>query len=683
MRTASLALALALALQSAYSFSFPAVHSQRVCGVTGASSLPSFRCNAVGSSKTFLKSSKNWEFDHQASLTPKYWGDLARKNLDWFKDFSITTSGGFESGDVKWFEDGQLNACYNALDRHILAGKGDKVAIIYEADEAGDVTEMTYKQTLDRVSQIANMMKSEGVKKGDVVTVYMPMTPDVILTMLACARIGAVHSVVFAGFSEDAIADRIAAANSKFVFTTNVGLRGGKTIKLKQTVDNAIAKDRAKAIVEKVFLFKRTEEEVNFVEGRDIWADELLAKQSTTCEAEVMDAEDPLFILYTSGSTGSPKGILHTTGGYSLYAMHTTKTSFDLRDDDIYACVADAGWITGHTYICYGPLLNGATTTVFESTPLYPDEGRYWDMVERLKINVFYTAPTAIRSLMRFGDESPKKYDLSSLRVLGSVGEPINPAAWDWYHNVIGGGKATVVDTYWQTETGGHVACNLPGIHVAKAGSCRGGTYGIDMGILDAQTGEEQVGNDVDGVLVIKKPWPGMARTVLGDHERFMTTYLKPYPGNYFAGDGARRDEDGYIWVTGRTDDVINSSGHRIGSAEVESALVATDEVAQAAVVGFPHDIKGEGIACYVTLNNGVEMSDDMKKSLKMAVRSSIGPFATPDMIINAPALPMTRSGKIMRRILRKIAGGENEFGDTSTLADPSCVPVLVENARN
>eukprot|EP00520_Triparma_pacifica_P015085 CAMPEP_0118645464 /NCGR_PEP_ID=MMETSP0785-20121206/7521_1 /TAXON_ID=91992 /ORGANISM="Bolidomonas pacifica, Strain CCMP 1866" /LENGTH=673 /DNA_ID=CAMNT_0006537361 /DNA_START=18 /DNA_END=2039 /DNA_ORIENTATION=+ len=622
------------------------------------------------------------EYVDSISDPSKYWMRLAKDKLNWFKEPTQSLSGSLSTADVKWFEDGELNACYNCIDRHIEEGMGDKTAVIFEGDEPTDVTTYTYNEALSRVSKIANMLKSSGVKKGDVVTIYMPMTPDIIFSMLACARIGAVHSVVFAGFSEDAIADRIAASGSKYVFTSDGGLRGGKTIKLKQTVDNALAKDRAKALVEKVFVFKRTNDDVNFVEGRDVWADDMLANESDECPAEVMGAEDPLFILYTSGSTGQPKGILHTTGGYLLYAQQTTATSFDLKPSDVYACVADAGWITGHTYICYGPLLNGATTTVFESTPLYPDEGRYWDMVQRHKINIFYTAPTAIRSLMRFGDEPPKKYDLSSLRILGSVGEPINPAAWDWYNDVVGGGKATVVDTYWQTETGGHVALNLPGVHDPKPGSCRGGTYGIDIAILDPQSGKVIEGNDVEGVLAISKPWPGMARTCLGDHERYKTTYLQPYPGFYFAGDGARRDEDGYIWVTGRVDDVINSSGHRIGTAELESSLVSHPLVAQAAVVGYPHPIKGEGVACYCTLTSGTSMDDDLRKDLKMAVRSSIGPFATPDMIIEAPALPMTRSGKIMRRILRKIAGGETEFGDTSTLADPSCVGVLVENAK-
>jgi acetyl-CoA synthetase len=621
--------------------------------------------------------------EHERSLKPDYWLSQATTSLDWISPPTASLTGSLTSGDPTWFADGTINACYNAIDRHAIATP-DKVAMIHEADEPNEVTSITYSEALEKVSQIANMLTANGVKKGDVVTIYMAMTPDIVFSMLACARIGAVHSVVFGGFSEDAIADRVLSSSSKFVMVSDEGLRGGRKIKLKATVDKALSQERVAGIVDKVFVFQRTgAKDVNVVENRDIvLTKDYINSFPTSAPVETMKSTDPLFILYTSGSTGSPKGIVHTTGNYLTYALHTTKNSFNLQPNDVYACVADVGWITGHTYVAYGPLLAGSSVVLFESTPLYPDEGRYWDLVEKHKVNVFYTAPTAIRSLMKFGDEAPKKYDLSSLRVLGTVGEPINPAAWRWYNEVIGNNKATVVDTYWQTETGGHVCANLPGIHEPKPGSCRGGLYGVDLGILDPKTGEELHG-EAEGVLVIKKPWPGLANTILNDHDRFMTTYLKPYPGFYFAGDGARRDEDGYIWVTGRVDDVINTSGHRIGTAEVESALVASPAVAQAAVVGYPHDVKGEGICCYVTLTNGYDFTPETQKELKMAVRKAIGAFATPDLIVEAPALPMTRSGKIMRRILRKIAANEagdagEGLGDISTLADPSCVKNLI-----
>jgi acetyl-CoA synthetase len=507
------------------------------------------------------------------------------------------------------------------------------------------------------------------------------MIPETAMTMLACARIGAVHSVIFAGFSADAIAERIAAAESKWVITADGGKRGGRSLPLKKICDTAIAKEICHGVVEKMFVFKHGGDDsgVHMVEGRDIAFDELIAAQRPYCPCEWMDSEDTLFILYTSGSTGRPKGVLHTTGGYSLFAMHTCATSFDIRPSDVYACVADVGWITGHSYIVYGPLLNGCSTFMFESTPMYPDVGRYWDMVERHKISIFYTAPTAIRSLMRFGDEPPSKYDKSSLRILGTVGEPINPEAWRWYYEVIGNKKCDVIDTYWQTETGGHVITNLPGVTPMKPGSCTLPFYGIDTVVLDPQSGKEIEGNGVEGVLAIKQPWPGMTRTCLGDHERYLTVYMKPYPGYYFPGDGCRRDEDGFVWITGRVDDVLNVSGHRIGTAEVESALVAHPAVSQAAVVGFPHAIKGEAICCYTTLTVGYEESEDLVKELKNAIRSAIGPFATPDIICPSPGLPLTRSGKIMRRILRKIASGEiDALGDTSTLADPSVVDSLI-----
>jgi len=514
------------------------------------------------------------------------------------------------------------------------------------------------------------------------VTIYMPMIPEITMTMLACARIGAVHSVIFAGFSADAIAERIKCSESKWVVTADGGKRGGRGLPLKKICDTAIAKEVCHGIVEKMFVFSHHGEAVggvNMVEGRDVAFDEVVAAQRPYCPCEWMDSEDCLFILYTSGSTGRPKGVLHTTGGYTLFAKHTTATSFDIRRSDVFACVADAGWITGHTYIVYGPLLNGCSTFMFESTPMYPDHGRYWDMVERHKISIFYTAPTAIRSLMRFGDDIVKKYDLSSLRILGTVGEPINPEAWRWYYEVIGNKNCAVVDTYWQTETGGHIITNLPGITPMKPGSCTLPFYGIDTVVLDPQTGKEIEGNGVEGVLAIRQPWPGMTRTCLGDHERYLTVYMKPYPGYYFPGDGCRRDEDGFYWITGRVDDVLNVSGHRIGTAEVESALVAHPAVSQAAAVGFPHAIKGEAICCYTTLTVGYEESTELIKELRMAIRNAIGPFATPDIICAAPGLPLTRSGKIMRRILRKIASGDiDTMGDTSTLADPTVVDALI-----
>lgn len=594
-------------------------------------------------------------------------------------------NGSFSDGSVSWFLNGKLNACYNAVDRWCLGpnNRGDQVAIIWEGDERDDVRRITFNELLKKVSKIANALKSQGVKKGDVVTIYMPMIPELLMTMLACARIGAVHSVIFAGFSADAIAERVRCSESKWFVTAEAGKRGGRNLPLKKICDTALAKDVCEGFVKKMFVFSHHGDAVGGVsmqEGRDIAFDDLIKTQRPYCPCEWMDSEDNLFILYTSGSTGRPKGVLHTTGGYSLFAQHTTATSFDIKTSDVFACVADAGWITGHTYIVYGPLLNGCSTFMFESTPMYPDNGRYWDMVQRHKISIFYTAPTAIRSLMRFGDDIPKKYDLSSLRILGTVGEPINPEAWRWYYEIIGNKKCAVVDTYWQTETGGHVITNLPFITPMKPGSCTLPFYGIDTVVLDPQTGKELDGNGVAGVLAIKQPWPGMTRTCLGDHERYLNVYMNPYPGYYFPGDGCKRDEDGFIWITGRVDDVLNVSGHRIGTAEVESALVAHPAVSQAAVVSFPHDIKGEAICCYTTLTVGYEQSEELIKELRMAVRTSIGPFATPDIVCPTPGLPLTRSGKIMRRILRKIASGDiDALGDTSTLADPTVVDVLIK----
>jgi len=560
------------------------------------------------------------------------------------------------------------------------------VAMIWEGDEPTDTKSFTYNELLRDISQIANALKAQGVQKGDTVTIYMPMIPQLPMTMLACARIGAVHSVVFAGFSADALAARVSAARSKFVVTADVGLRGTKKIALKDIVDNAMGKLDCGDVVEKVMVYERfydddtdTDQAPYNMQEKDVRMNPLVKKQRPYCPPEWMDAEDDLFLLYTSGSTGMPKGLVHTTGGYALYAAYTTATTFGLNKGDIFACVADCGWITGHTYVVYGALLNGGTTFVFESTPMYPNAGRYWDMVDRHKINIFYTAPTAIRSLMRFGDKVPAKYDLSSLKVLGTVGEPINPEAWRWYYEHIGRNKCTIVDTYWQTETGGHIVTNIPGVTPMKPGSCTLPMYGIDTVILDAQSGEVIEGNDVDGVLAIRQPWPGMARTCLGDHSRFMATYLKPYPGYYFTGDVVHRDEDGFLFITGRCDDVLNVSGHRIGTAEVESALVAHPMVVQAAVVGRAHPIKGQAICAFATLVEGAEESEELLRELRLEVRAGIGPFATPDTIYITPSLPMTRSGKIMRRVLRKIVAGEaDELGDVSTLADPSVVDALI-----
>lgn len=623
-----------------------------------------------------------------------FWAKEASR-LSWFvepnKDHPVL-HGDLHSGDVKWYPGAKLNVCYNAVDRHALAdgGKGgENIAMIWEGDEPTDTKSFTYNELLQKVSKIANALKSQGVKKGDKVTIYCPMIPELPMTMLACARIGAVHSVVFAGFSAEALAARVSAAKSKFIVTADIGLRGTKKIGLKDIVDEALTKMDCDELVESVMVFERfhdkdSESAPYEMKDKDVRMDKLVDLQRPYCVPEVMDAEDELFILYTSGSTGLPKGLVHTTAGYALYAAFTTQTTFNLNKGDIFACVADCGWITGHTYTTYGALLNGGTTFVFESTPMYPDAGRYWDMIDRHKITQFYTAPTAIRSLMRYGDEIPAKYDLSSLKVLGSVGEPINPEAWKWYYENIGRSKVTIVDTYWQTETGGHVVTNIPGVTPMKPGSCTLPMYGIDAVVLDAATGDVLKENDIEGVLAIRQPWPGMARTCLGDHRRYMSTYLDPYPGYYFTGDTVYRDKDGFIFVTGRCDDVLNVSGHRIGTAEVESALVAHPLVAQAAVVGKPHPIKGQAICSFVTLIEGADETEQLVKELILEVRKGVGPFAAPDVIVITPSLPMTRSGKIMRRILRKIVAGEaDQLGDVSTLADPSIVETLIEKTAS
>ena len=571
-----------------------------------------------------------------------------------------------------------MNVCENCVDRH-LDQRGDQVAIIWEGDEPGDIRDITYRELHAQTCQFANVLKDHGVKKGDRVCIYMPMIPEAAMAMLACARLGAIHSVVFAGFSAEALRDRINDADCSVVLTADQGLRGTKVIPLKETVDAAVAECPQ---VKTVILKRHTGAEVPIHADRDVYLDEVMAAASTDCSITYVDSDDLLFLLYTSGSTGKPKGLAHSSAGYLLYAMLTHRYVFDYRDGDIYACVADIGWVTGHSYVVYGPLANGATTVMFESIPTYPDCGRYWDMVERLKINTFYTAPTAIRAIARESDNLVTKYDRSSLRVLGSVGEPINPEAWRWYYDVVGESRCTIVDTWWQTETGGIMITPLPGVTELKPGSATRPFFGVQPVVLD-EHGKEVGGNGVSGILAIKASWPGQSRTIWNDHDRFLDTYYKPFPGYYFTGDGCRRDEDGYYWITGRVDDVINVSGHRMGTAEVESALVEHEACAEAAVVGFPHDIKGQGIFAYVILNEGFDESDTIVNELRNKVREIIGPIATPDAILLTPGLPKTRSGKIMRRILRKIAAQDtSNLGDTSTLADPSVVDSLITKRK-
>lgn len=606
-----------------------------------------------------------------------FWGRMGSTLVDWFVPFNKVTQGSFQDGSVAWYLNGKLNACYNAVDRHVKQ-HGDKVAILFEGDEPTDIRRITYTELQKEVCKFANALKRRGVKKGDSVCIYMPMVPEAAIAMLACARIGAPHSVVFAGFSAEALRDRILDGQCNTVITADEGVRGGRPIPLKKTIDAAMAECPN---VKTCFVYRRTKAETSMKAGRDIWWDEAVAAERPYCPCEMVDAEDPLFMLYTSGSTGKPKGIQHSTGGYMVYATLTHRYVFDLQPNDVYACVADVGWITGHSYIVYGPLSNAATTFMFESTPLYPDASRYWDMVERHKINIFYTAPTAIRALMRFGTEAVSKHNLSSLRVLGSVGEPINPEAWRWYFDVVGKGKCSIVDTFWQTETGGIVITPLPGVGPMKPGAAMAPFFGIDVGLLD-EKGKELEGNDVSGMLVIKRPWPSMARTIFGDHPRFLQTYMSSFPGTYFTGDGAIRDKDGHIWITGRVDDVVNVSGHRLGSAEIESALVEHPQIAEAAVIGIPHDVKGQALFAYVTTKVGVESSEALIQQAKAEVAKHVGSFAKPEWILVAPALPKTRSGKIMRRLLRKIACGETDLanlGDISTLADPSVVQKLID----
>ncbi|MEQ1694910.1 MAG: acetate--CoA ligase [Hyphomicrobiaceae bacterium] len=609
-----------------------------------------------------------------------FWGEMGRR-LDWIKPYTKVKNTSFDTNNVsiKWYEDGTLNVCANCVDRH-LATRADQVAIIFEGDDPTVDEKITYRQLHERVSKFANVMKAHGVAKGDRVTIYLPMIPEAAYAMLACARIGAVHSIVFGGFSPEALAGRIEDADSTFIITADEGLRGGKSVPLKKNADEALKKVGKGR--EKLLVVRHTGGNVTMTAGRDLWLHEELVKVTGDCPPAEMNAEDPLFILYTSGSTGKPKGVLHTTGGYLTYAAMTHQYVFDYHDGDIYWCTADVGWVTGHSYIVYGPLANGATTLMFEGVPNYPTPSRFWHVVDKWKVNTFYTAPTAIRALMANGDDFVKRTSRSSLRLLGSVGEPINPEAWEWYNHVVGEDRCPIVDTWWQTETGGIMITPLPGATATKPGSATRPFFGIQPALVDDKG--VLLEGATSGNLVILDAWPGLARSVFRDHERYVQTYFSAYKGMYFTGDGCRRDADGYYWITGRVDDVINVSGHRMGTAEVESALVSHPKVAEAAVVGYPHDLKGQGIYCYVTLNQGVEGSDALKKELVAHVRKEIGPIASPDMLQFAPGLPKTRSGKIMRRILRKIA--EDDFGslgDTSTLADPACVDDLIAHRQN
>ncbi len=619
-------------------------------------------------------------YAHSISNPDEFWKEQSAR-IHWVKEPNIISNYSYDPVSIKWYEDGVLNICHNAVDRHVKDGKGEITALIWEPDspEAQGRT-LSYNELLAEVIKMANCLKSMGVKKGDRVTIYMPMIVEGAISMLACARIGAIHSVVFGGFSPEALSGRIIDCDSKFVVTADGGFRGGKTVPLKSNVDAALEKEGCD--VSGVLVIKHSSDDVNMVSGRDHDYHTLGASVSDECPCEPMNAEDPLFILYTSGSTGKPKGVLHTTGGYAVWAATTFNYVFDYQSGEIFWCSADIGWVTGHSYIVYGPLLNGATEIMFEGVPNYPDHGRFWEVVAKHKVNIFYTAPTAIRALMREGDAPVKAHDRSSIRLLGTVGEPINPEAWRWYYDVVGDAQSPIIDTWWQTETGGVMITTLPNAHDMKPGSAGKPFFGIQPQLVD-NDGIVLEGA-TDGNLCITASWPGQARTVYGDHERFVQTYFSTYKGKYFTGDGCRRDEDDYYWITGRIDDVINVSGHRMGTAEVESALVSHPLVAEAAVVGYPHDIKGQGIYCYVTLNAGVDSDDELSTTLRNHVRKEIGPIASPDHLHFTPALPKTRSGKIMRRILRKIA--ENDYGtlgDTSTLADPSLVDGLIEGRLN
>ena len=608
-----------------------------------------------------------------------FWGQVG-KRLEWIKPYSKVKNTLFSKEDVsiKWFEDGTLNVCYNCVDRHLPA-RADQIAIIWEGDHPNDHAKVTYQELYGQVCRLANVLKNRGVGRGDRVVIYMPMIPEAVYAMLACARIGAVHSVVFGGFSPEALKDRINDCGAQVVITADHGLRGGKTLPLKSNVDKALEQCPG---VSTCLVVRHTGADAPFTDGRDVWLNDAMAAATATCPYAEMGAEDLLFILYTSGSTGQPKGVLHTSGGYLVYASYTHEAVFDYQDGDVYWCTADVGWVTGHSYIVYGPLANGATTLVFEGVPTYPNASRMWDVIDKHRVNIFYTAPTLIRSLMRLGQDPVQRTSRKSLRLLGSVGEPINPEAWLWYHRVVGNHRCPIVDTYWQTETGGILITPLPGAIDQKPGSATVPFFGVKPILVDNDG--QVLDGETEGNLCIADSWPGQMRTVYGDHERFIKTYFQHFPGYYFTGDGCRRDADGYHWITGRVDDVINVSGHRMGTAEVESALVAHAKVSEAAVVGYPHDIKGQGIYAYVTLNAGEKPTDELKKELVKWVRQEIGPIATPDLLQWAPGLPKTRSGKIMRRILRKIAANEHDaLGDTSTLAEPAVVTDLVDNRLN
>ncbi len=641
--------------------------------------------------RAFINSMEAYHAEYERSIADPeaFWAEKAEE-FHWFKKWDTICSYNYDMDkgpiSIKWFEGGKTNITYNCLDRH-LENKGDQSAIIWEGNSPDEDATLTFRELHEQVCKFANVLKSRGVKKGDRVSIYMPMVPELAVAMLACARIGAVHSIVFGGFSADALADRIVDATCTTVLTCDGIYRGAKPVVMKPLVDEAMAsaeEQMGQPVTTCVVLRHHADDEA-FVcpmqEGRDVDYAEAMASASADCPPEEMDAEDPLFILYTSGSTGKPKGVQHTVGGYMVYTATTHKYVFDYHDGDIYFCAADIGWITGHSYIIYGPLANGATTMMFGGIPTYPDAERYWQIIEKWQVTQFYTAPTAIRAIAAAGEELPTKYDMASLKILGSVGEPINPEAWRWYYGKAGKERSPIVDTWWQTETGGILITPLPGATPLKPGSATFPFFGVQPVVLEPEKGTEIEGNDVSGVLAMKEPWPGQMRTVYGDHERFENTYFQQYKGYYFTGDGCRRDADGYYWITGRVDDVINVSGHRMGTAEVESALVLHNTVAEAAVVGFPHEIKGEGIYAYVTLNSGEEYTDELKDALKKHVRQVIGPIATPDVIHWAPGLPKTRSGKIMRRILRKISTNEiDQLGDTSTLADPSVVDQLIAN---